>query len=263
MPPHADERNHDDELGFSSSLLAHLAGSRDQLNEFVDRQKTRADAAHKTNAVTVSSEQDEIEALYQRLKAIQAERGLLQASSSSSSAAAAAGMARRRAELQETQLERETELTELKRLHAEKQQELDEIMNEEAAQRARAEKARHQKEEVEEMKQTTVDDLTKGIVNYKHLGLDFEKAARGSLRFTFTLLDREMPSRPFVFSLNVTEELYEVEECTPPLDPHTVQELVDQLNSTEPAEFSPFIRGMRKYFSNGLPSYMTRSVSFA
>jgi hypothetical protein len=58
-------------------------------------------------------------------------------------------------------------------------------MNEEAAQRARAEKARHQKEEVEEMKQTTVDDLTKGIVNYKHLGLDFEKAARGSLRYVY------------------------------------------------------------------------------
>jgi hypothetical protein len=124
MPPH-DGRNHqDDELGFSSSLLAHLAASRDQLNEFVDRQKTRTDAAHKTNAVTVSSEQDEIDALYQRLKAIQAERGLIQASSSSS-AAAAAGMTRRRAELQETQLERETELMELKRLHAEKQQELD------------------------------------------------------------------------------------------------------------------------------------------
>jgi hypothetical protein len=46
---------------------------------------------------------------------------------------------------------------------------------EEAKQRARAEEARVLMERVQEAKRTTVDDLTRGIVNYKYLGLDFEK----------------------------------------------------------------------------------------
>ena len=46
---------------------------------------------------------------------------------------------------------------------------------EESKQRKRADEVRILKQRVEEAKQTTVDDLTKGIVNYKHLGLDFEK----------------------------------------------------------------------------------------
>jgi hypothetical protein len=46
---------------------------------------------------------------------------------------------------------------------------------EEANQRARAQEARSLKDRVKEAKQTTVDDLTRGIVNYKYLGLDFEK----------------------------------------------------------------------------------------
>ena len=46
---------------------------------------------------------------------------------------------------------------------------------EEAKQRARAEEARNLKEKVKEAKKTTIDDLTRGIVNYQYLGLDFEK----------------------------------------------------------------------------------------
>jgi hypothetical protein len=46
---------------------------------------------------------------------------------------------------------------------------------EETKQRARAEEARALMERVQEAKRTTVDDLTRGIVNYKYLGLDFEK----------------------------------------------------------------------------------------
>jgi hypothetical protein len=45
---------------------------------------------------------------------------------------------------------------------------------EESKQRIRAEDARKLKKKAEEAKKMTVDDLTKGIVNYNHLGLDFE-----------------------------------------------------------------------------------------
>lgn len=48
--------------------------------------------------------------------------------------------------------------------------------------RLRAEETRDQKARVEESKQTTVDDLTQGIVNYKFLGFDFVKAKNNGLR---------------------------------------------------------------------------------
>jgi hypothetical protein len=51
-----------------------------------------------------------------------------------------------------------------------------EIQLEQSKHEARAKEARELKERVKESKQTTVDDLTRGIVNYKYLGLDFEKA---------------------------------------------------------------------------------------
>jgi hypothetical protein len=51
-----------------------------------------------------------------------------------------------------------------------------EIQLEESKQRARAQETQALKEQVREAKQTTVDDLTRGIINYKYLGLDFEKS---------------------------------------------------------------------------------------
>lgn len=52
-----------------------------------------------------------------------------------------------------------------------------EITIEEKEQRERALQARALKTKVEEAKKTTVDDLTKGVVNYKFTGLDFEKTS--------------------------------------------------------------------------------------
>jgi hypothetical protein len=52
----------------------------------------------------------------------------------------------------------------------------------EQKERARADEATEMKKKVEEAKQTTVDDLTRGIVNYKFLGLDFQKAQDNRLK---------------------------------------------------------------------------------
>jgi hypothetical protein len=45
---------------------------------------------------------------------------------------------------------------------------------------------------VEESKKTTVEDLTRGIVNYKYLGLDFEKAEGNRLRYVSMVIDSVM-----------------------------------------------------------------------
>jgi hypothetical protein len=56
------------------------------------------------------------------------------------------------------------------------------MRKEEADYQLRAADVRDMKAKVEEAKKTTVDDLTRGIVNYKYLGLDFEKAEGNKLR---------------------------------------------------------------------------------
>ena len=56
------------------------------------------------------------------------------------------------------------------------------LEKEEAKEQARAAEVRAKKQFAEESKNTTVEDLTKGIVNYKYLGLDFEKAENQKLR---------------------------------------------------------------------------------
>ncbi len=59
---------------------------------------------------------------------------------------------------------------------------------ERAHQKERAQKARKTKANIELSKRTTVDDLTQGIVNYKYLGLDFEKAENERLRYVTSSL---------------------------------------------------------------------------
>ena len=56
------------------------------------------------------------------------------------------------------------------------------MQQKEAKEQSKADKVVEQKTQVEEAKRTTVDDLTRGIVNYKFLGLDFEKAHDDRLR---------------------------------------------------------------------------------
>ena len=54
---------------------------------------------------------------------------------------------------------------------------------EEKKQRMRANEVRDFKKQVEDDKKTTLDDLTRGVVNYKMLGLDFVRTEQeGRLR---------------------------------------------------------------------------------
>lgn len=56
------------------------------------------------------------------------------------------------------------------------------MQQEETKHRERAKEANDRKEKIEAAKKTTVDDLTRGIINYKFLGLDFEKAEDDRLK---------------------------------------------------------------------------------
>ena len=140
---------------------------------------------------------------------------------------------------------------------------------------ARAAEVRSKRFLAEESKNTTVEDLTRGIINYKYLGLDFEKAENQKLRcvstvaifaalivfcpfsyrfcclsawrFTFTQIDPERKLRKFSFVLGANDiEIYEVEDCTPPVNPGLLEEALHELNSEE--DLGQFTMKMRKAF---------------
>ena len=56
------------------------------------------------------------------------------------------------------------------------------LAKEEEIQRRRAMEERNLKARIEESKKTSIDDLTRGMINYTYLGLTFEKAENESLR---------------------------------------------------------------------------------
>lgn len=57
-----------------------------------------------------------------------------------------------------------------------------ELSEEESMQKNRALEASDLKKKFDEAKKTTLDDLTRGVINYKYLGLDFQKAEGNKLR---------------------------------------------------------------------------------
>ena len=130
------------------------------------------------------------------------------------------------------------------------------MKKDEAVQRARAEEARKTKQKAEARKDQNVEDLTMGMILYKRLGLTFEKGENGSLRFVFTMIDRNDPERPFTFMLCVNDEaMYEIRECSPPLNAGTILRLVDILNESHDGSadgFTTFVIGMRNAFKETL-----------
>lgn len=60
---------------------------------------------------------------------------------------------------------------------------LTEILAEEIAIRQKADEVKARKEEIETARGITVEDLTKGLLNYKYTGLTFEQCDKGALRY--------------------------------------------------------------------------------
>ena len=56
-----------------------------------------------------------------------------------------------------------------------------EVLAEEAAIRVKADEVRKKKEEIEMARGITLEDLTKGLLNYKFTGLSFVQGEKGAL----------------------------------------------------------------------------------
>mmetsp|Transcript_774 Transcript_774/g.1211 ORF Transcript_774/g.1211 Transcript_774/m.1211 type:complete len:250 (+) Transcript_774:116-865(+) len=246
MPP-----LNEDVSGFSSSLKTTLMASRAKLDAFVEDQKARADAATEAYEQNLIEEQSQIDTHIEALHSVQMERGMKVAGNgvnSESNNESDGGIAKRRQELRDRQCAFENDIESLQKDVQIKETQLEELKRKEIEKKSRAEQARDTKHKVEETKRTTVDDLTRGVVNYKYLGLDFVKAEGNRLRFNFTQIDAGEPLRPFSFILDIDDEdSYVVEDCQPPIADITLLPLLTELNETN--DLSPFLRAMRMAFS--------------
>ncbi|KAI2504272.1 Chromosome segregation protein Spc25 [Fragilaria crotonensis] len=228
MPPH--ER-------FTTNLLETLASSRLKLIDYVERKKSEVDKDVEEYHKTLAQEEEQIQAQKETLKAVQSERGL----------SSEEGITQRREQLSVNKTLLEERVRTLQEEARKQELTVEELREEERLCRIKAEEAMDHKARVEESKNTTVDDLTRGIINYKYLGFDFVKAKGNGLRFSFTQLDAGDPKRCFSFVLTANaDDVYEVDECRD-LDEDTLDRLVKQLNESD--DLSAFMLGMRRAFS--------------
>lgn len=162
--------------GFTSHLLETLQASRLELDAHVEREKQNVDAQIAAYQERLQHEEASLQAQQQTLEEVRAERGVSSDDDVSDADDNAAGIAKRRHELTVQQSELQEQIQTLEEEKEKQSDALEELQEEELAQRSKAEEARQHKERVEESKKTTVDDLTRGIINYKYLGFDFVKA---------------------------------------------------------------------------------------
>jgi hypothetical protein len=97
-----------------------------------------------------------------------------------------------------------------------------------------------------------LNELTRGVVMYKFLGLEFQRAEDDRLLIRFTNIDPEHWEREFCFRVSLGEDdNYHVDGCTPAVPQATLSALLDQLNApneVDPMEFPGFVIEMRRAF---------------
>lgn len=97
-----------------------------------------------------------------------------------------------------------------------------------------------------------LNNLTRGVLFYKYLGLEFEtleeEAGDGAyLRLIFSQIDPIQPKRRFSFTVCVDDhDLYNVKGCDPALPQSLLDGYAIQLNRTN--DFSAFVCAMRRSF---------------
>jgi len=83
--------------------------------------------------------------------------------------------------------------------------ELHKYEGEEAQEQQRLEKTRQEHDSVRDKMERTLNDLTHGIRLYSSLGLEFSKADGECMKFVFTQICQQEPSKPYYFTMFVDE----------------------------------------------------------
>ncbi|CAM9744531.1 unnamed protein product [Chrysoparadoxa australica] len=102
-----------------------------------------------------------------------------------------------------------------------------------------------------QLKEEELLSLTRGVIFYKALGLEFQRLDNGGdgafLRMIFTQIDPSDAERAYSFSLCVdTSDRYHVSESQPALPAAAISRMLSKLNHDN--DLSYFVRGMRRQF---------------
>ena len=188
-----------------------LADCRGKVESWVEREKRAADQLEEAYCQTLSQEQSAVESLEEELLAVQFKLGTKITEGprhAGTSNPPVESIVQRRQNLIQESESLQAEIERLKQGRAEKERNVKgkavvfpysicmlvdypdltslvfpyaELKKEEAQEQARAAEVRSKKQLAEESKDTTLDDLTRGIINYKYLGLAFEKGENNEL----------------------------------------------------------------------------------
>lgn len=100
--------------------------------------------------------------------------------------------------------------------------------------------------------ESSLNELTRGVVLYKFLGLEFQRAENDQLLIRFTHLDPASWEREFVFRVGLgADDAYRVDGCRPELAPEHLARLLAKLNApneVDAMEFPGFVVEMRRAF---------------
>ena len=199
------------ELGFTNSFLTNVQSQRTTLSSWLDSEKNRADSLADELTNCHADEVERIEGLIRRLDDVRIQRGLA-SSTTAGGCDTAGGLAQQKTDLKEKQERLEAEVAEWREKNREGEVCLNgtlsvakvftmmkmsvalsnshnfllplsytiriELLQQQADQQAAALASRNKKMAIAEMKNTTLDDLTKGLINYKYLGLGFESVGK-------------------------------------------------------------------------------------
>jgi len=251
-------------LGFTAPLIDSISTSRAKFQNWVEVEKSKDDLRAELYHNILVKEQTDIDSQAKELIDIQRERGMKIYSNKNDDNALEGeeeivnndnnnhqdNISSQKISLEEKSTEVQTEILKLKAEQENREKRVQEIALEESKQRIRANDASSLKRAAEESKKTTIDDLTRGVVNYKKLGLDFTQIGRDAqLQFFFTELDPVDPSRKFSFVLDINdEEKYDIVDCDPNVDVNVLVDILKELNGSDRADMSMLVRRMRRAF---------------
>jgi len=248
------------DLGFTTPLIESISSSKAKIETWVGREKYNADLSLESYNKCLVQQQDIIDSQIKELNHIQRERGMAGEIFLSDEENGDGGeiidrkenIASRKKSLDDASTKIQLEIMKLEIERENREKRVKDVSLEESKQRIRAGDAAALKKRVEESKNTTIDDLTQGVVNYKKMGMDFQRTGHGELRFTFDHVDPNDPSRLFTFTLFLNDEdNYDVSYCNPKIDSKDIAKILEETNASSDAEnMSILARLMRRAFKS-------------
>jgi len=159
--------------GFTSAFVDRIATSRRRLDQYVEANKQKADDIIAELKTCEANEQSKIDSLLRQLKSLQR---------AAAGGDGVTGVAEQRKKLENKQSKLQQEVEILKSKNRAELSRLEEVLAREQEVREKAREVREKKIDTEAQRGMTVEDLTKGLLNYKYTGLAFQRGDNGALK---------------------------------------------------------------------------------